>query len=1007
MSDFDELLDLAIEEETSPDYQSVAGKDRRGEVLETTLERWEEEDFVSFASAFRITGNQIKNPSEDQFNPPDLSSIGDEIRGLFGNLTSPPGGKVTEGIWPWNLFRKEIEDDTRDGLFPPQVLHLNQEDESCDERFRECEPLGERIELGVPALDQVEDFEPDDDRISEAFGEAHDGGGEEDGGGRYVERESWRWYAAFASVVGDYVRGQNSPDDFQPSKHLVYILGTRKEFARRPEADYGLIVGFTDEAGLEDEENLKEALNNVLAAWNILAVAPHIMEDARRIEFLEAAQRLTHTFKTYIDATALPAVKKNLRGGSINSEYGKEVTDAVKRISKLTAMMGFVARGSEGQLRSGTDFNDAYDIVKVVKDHFEDQLADKYKCDVSSDIEECKRCGQWVSRFYLRCALSEIITNIEGQETEDTDVEVKLTMEELVNSDGESTSNLKIRVENGMDNEEGDEEREVSGTGAVESFFKALGGGAEFYSTQNDRYVTEAWFNVDEWEERTKDSLKNKDAADGSIEDTGESSDAEVPEIEPRKAENIAFRVLLLDDELGARRNALSSLDEIDQDDEPAEDKWGKYERLLGEEEATFKVLYHMGLKLEVVLCRRLKKAREHLLGDGVHFDVCLADIDFKKDIGYLNRDEPVPRLGGLLFAIGLVDEPKTYTSIFTAKDDLLRDVPDYSYLREMKKHLGNLQFESEGSKEIDKSLKEAFRKWTKTVLLDELHPTPQSSIHVAEHLDSGRRDPRPLELEMERKGIGNTIPSETLYKLLGDSERKQVANMLSRSVCGHALVRQLFCDYAHNPGQRKKGFSDNEKLDVQEKFDDAWKRACKLYDIRNKEELEEELEKDKKESYYRRDLRNIFEAHKVTENGDKVTEELRLFALTEEPDDFWNNIRCAVEGYVVKEGSNAGVEVQSKRICEGNTEYGKQITFSGDRQDNMYLRQIGSGGSFQDVVNALNKTVSEIRLDGPEGSASITPDGKLHRLDESDRSEFVSLTITVRHLPAEEPEDE
>lgn len=993
MSDFGELLDIAIKKETSPQYRDEAGKDRRGVILEDTLKGWEEKDYVSFASAFRITGNQIKD--EDQFNPPDLPPKGHPVRKLFIKLTSSPGGQANEGIWPWNLFRKDIDDsgdETRGGLFPPQVLELNQEDESCEESLSECEPLGDKIELFAPKVDQVEGFTDEGfGEISKAFKDAYKEDGREKGD--CVKRESWRWYSAFASVVGDYIRRQNSPDDFQPSKHLVYILGTRKEFARRPEADYGLVVGFTERAELEDEENLKEALNSVLAAWNILAVAPHIMEDARRIELMEAAQRLTHTFKTYIDSTALPAVKKSLRRGSINPEYGKEVTDAVKRISKLTAMMGFVARGSEGQLRSGTDFNDDYNIVEAIKGHFEDQLADKYQCNVRSDIEEDKRWGQWVSQFYLRCALSEIITNIEGQETEDTDVEVELKMEELVNSDGESTSNLKIRVENGMDNEEGDEEREVSGSGAVESFFEALGGGAEFYPTENDRYVTEARFNKDEWEERIEDSREDKDASDGSIEDTGESSDTEVPEIEPPQAEDVAFRVLLLDDELGARGAALPSLNEIDQDGRPAEDKWGKYERILGEENVTFKALYHGDLELEVVLCRRLKKAREHLLGDEVHFDVCLADIDFKKDIGYRNRGEPVPKLGGLLFAMGLVGEPKTYTSIFTAKDDLLRDVPDYRYLRKMKSKLGNLKFESEGSKEIDKSIKKSFYKWTKDVLIDELNPTDMSCIQVVESFHELEKN-EVLELDKKRSGISNKVSSNMIKNIINNDEKiAEISNMLNESVCGHALVRLLFCKWAHN--QVEKAFEGNlDYQSDQRRFNEAWSRACKLYNIEDKVKIENKIRGSNGKDYYRHD--NIFELFDIQDYPYK----LRIYGLTEEPCKKWCRVRDTIEDYIIEDGSGGDVKIEVEK-----DQYGKEITFVGNRTGEEYLKgQLGEGGSLQDIPEWLNKTVSEIKVDGEAGAGVMTPNGTFSRLDDgSNDPDVVSLTLTVHHFPATE----
>ena len=460
----------------------------------------------------------------------------------------------------------------------------------------------------------------------------------------------------------------------------------------------------------------------------------------------------------------------------------------------------------------------------------------------------------------------------------------------------------------------------------------------------------------------------------------------------------IGFRVLVLDDQMFANELYPSLLMLKDEG-------WGKYKRTISiEPEINLECVYNSEIDLEVTICRSLEYAKNYMLD--MHFDICLVDIDFKRDPEYPRGNHP--KLGGLLFAIALVNKTKTCTSIFTALGEELRAYPDYSYLRQLaeKQVLGNLYFEEieQDQKQLEAILKKAFYNylfpekvhadsWCKKVL-PILKPTATSASACAQHLFSGD-EPGFLELQEPRDGMSNKISNELIRTLVPKDYRKEVAGLLLKTACGHALVRYLFCRLAHGINTEKavQGLLETKK---QKQFDRCFEEACQHFEIADSKEFRKKIIAGGKK-YYRVNLSEIFSHDEPA---------IFLYGLWENPDAAWQNLKNEIASLVVQKGTNAPIQIETWEIDQqgepvNGDGWGRVIKIWSNREGDDYRDQPNQGGTI-DQIKLLRK-VAALEVVGGEGTFNLS-EGRWIKEKKSD-SNLVFLRITAIHIPETENE--
>lgn len=493
-------------------------------ILEQALKKWEELDFISFATAFEIQGRMVV----DVFNriPPPGYHEGDAYldtrsrKRLEGRYTEfmelvkyPMTGR---GLWPWDMLRRETIGEA--GAFPPKVILLNQPDNSVkisEKDQKELCTYGENIILDKFIRPKYDDINLE--KLNTEFLNLKER--------QLLVEKSWRWFAVYPSVMAEEMRSMRGRN--RKSVLLIYLLGTRKEFATRPHNDYGLIVGLTDE--VVKRQKLSEAVDAIIFAWNMLAVSPHILEDGLKIAHLDAGRHTVHTVRTYMTVQALPTIKF-LVNKYIESEPAKElILGLTDEIATLPAMMSFVSRRPLDDMDKSTDtdglravdYSD-YNLVEVISEFFKDELEDKrsFVTEICNQIPQNyheklqEQENHWINELYLRSALSEVIANIEKNGIAESIVKILLSV--IENDDGEEL--LRIKVTNHVNSEkssvyEYDQQTSaIHGLKSLEAFFEALGGSAYGkLDSDGTTYSTVMDYNLTRWEKGINFLIKKEE----------------------------------------------------------------------------------------------------------------------------------------------------------------------------------------------------------------------------------------------------------------------------------------------------------------------------------------------------------------------------------------------------------------------------------------------------------------------------------------------------------------
>lgn len=504
-----------------------ADETRLKNILEQALRKWEEIDFVSFATAFEVQGRMMVNifnrliaPGnhiiDSQLDQENRQLLEKKFNQFMGLVRYPDTGK---GLWPWDIRRIETPGEV--GCFPPKIIYLNREEtpvQPSEKDRKEILKFGGDvwIDFNLPPLEtnniDINNFINEFSLINET---------------KLLIRESWKWFAVYPCILAEEIyelRGRN-----KKSSILVYLLGTRKEFAKRPQNDYGLIVGLTAE--VLQHQKLAEVVDAITFAWNMLAVSPHILDDGLKIAQLEAGRHIVHTVRTYINVEALPTIKFLARK-HIESEQAKElIIDVTNEIATLPAMMSFVSRRPLEHLDNSTDglrpvdFSE-YNLIESISEFFIEQLEERrgftieIACDIHPEYAQklCEDTNKWINELYLRSALSEVVANIEKNSIAGSKVKILLaTMEKIdrpaftvrdyPGQQSESEQIFRIKVTNKLNPKKAStyeydrQKSPIHGLKSLEAFFEALGGNAKGeLDPDGSTYSTIMDYNLTQWE---------------------------------------------------------------------------------------------------------------------------------------------------------------------------------------------------------------------------------------------------------------------------------------------------------------------------------------------------------------------------------------------------------------------------------------------------------------------------------------------------------------------------
>jgi len=489
-----------------------ADETRLKNILEQALRKWEEIDIVSFATAFEVQGRMMVNIL-NRLLAPGSHIIDSQLDGNTRQLVEKKFSQFMElvrypdmgkGFWPWDIRRIETPGEV--GCFPPKIIYLkrpenlgepSQKDRQETLKFGGDVWIEFNITPGETTNIDINNF------ISE-FSLINDQ--------KLLIQASWKWFAVYPCLLAEEIRqlrGRN-----KKSSILVYLLGTRKEFAKRPQNDYGLIVGLTAE--VLQHQKLAEVVDAITFAWNMLAVSPHILDDGLKIAQLEAGRHTVHTVRTYITVQALPIIKF-LVEQHIESDDAKElIIDLTNQIATLPAMMSFVSRRPLEHIDNSTDglrvvdFSE-YNLIESISDFFIEELEEKrgFVTEIYREIKQKlthklgKDQNKWVNELYLMSALSEVVSNIEKNSRIGSKVNILLTS--IENSEGAEFFRIKIinylNPQKASTYEYDRQKSPIHGLKSLEAFFEALGGHATGeLDPDGHTYSTIMDYNLTLWE---------------------------------------------------------------------------------------------------------------------------------------------------------------------------------------------------------------------------------------------------------------------------------------------------------------------------------------------------------------------------------------------------------------------------------------------------------------------------------------------------------------------------
>lgn len=741
------LLQIAVEAELTASVSSHADEKKHFEDrLKMTLHRWQMEvaSAITFATAFNIAGNDVR----DQVPSVDSAALENALyKDVFIPLVLPP----TQGSWPWNLMRGAARKDGKKGAFPPQLILIGKAESDSVSLGQD----GWNPPYKPPIYYPEPNLLPDTRELAQAVFEEAKKTYQND-----EDKASWYAYGVIPSLVADAFRGGNGAE-VRPTRGLVYLLGTRTEFASRSQVDdWGILVGLTKDARNAGTEPLKALLDAIVASWNLLAVAPFAMAQAQRISSLDMQRKATHVFKTNVQFL-LEDLDKGFRLGS---EWDG-LRPRVEKFLSLAQLSQFLANqglnnpnakepGYLRQIIKSDHINKReYDIIQSVKEMFEHSCA---TCGVGVSFEGSMPNAQfwrWVNIIYLQSIINEVVSNIvehsksnnhsascrlqidrgllhivvrnELQEHEAMQLLSKrriLSRDESVNKI--AGSELAAAISRQPDEGEllGDELS--TGEAAARAFFNCLGGGytgiVELFSNKI-YYSAKMSCNLDLWKTLV-DPLLTSDGtqkeSEGKLDDIAlglTNENLSQPQINTPINESVSLRVLLLDDLIGMLDRALTSLDWINKGPYIIKHYRRKFPLSPKDSAREFECvgIYSDNndfLGVEIVLCTKMSAAKDYLATE--HFDILLVDVDF-------STEEGAPTLGGLLFA--LIPRPDAIVRVMTAASGELRETSrDFEYLAALQeKTIGGVSIMrhlavdmDEDAKNLRKQLQMAFFDW-------------------------------------------------------------------------------------------------------------------------------------------------------------------------------------------------------------------------------------------------------------------------------------------------------
>jgi len=831
-----------------------------------------------------------------------------------------------------------------------------------------------------------------------------------------LNENSWKWYAEFPALLGDLVRTGS-----RVTKHLVYILGTRREFVIEGgrDRDFGLIVGLIK---MEDN-SLKLATNLILAAWNLVVVAEHIIEDADRIAALEAARSMSHTFRTFVESSALPTIRTIIRKANVENNVENEVAHRVLEIGCLAAFMGFVSRkGIYGERLRDIDIEPKYfNPFQMILDEFqqaknEEMVENHIELIVMSAPTDLKL--RFVNKLYLRAICHELIKNIRDYGKKE-DGKVKVTLN-FTHINENQRNDIQVKIVNPVDEPKQDNAGKVMdpvrGVISIRSMVEACGGSYNEEFSKNDKsWTTLLIFHLKLWTDKTSHIPTSPQKPDWTEFNTPLHSVYKIIAGEP--LDSPALRLLLLDDELAELRIAEKSVLNLGKPDD-----WIYYSRIINKR--SFFCLGNKRWQIELLLCKSVFHALDHLLKE--EFDICLIDVDFKTGDPERIRQE-IPSLGGILPALAFCRNPLIYLTIFTAKDSELRDDANYTFLREMANTgiLGNLEVEdssakASATKELSERIPDAIIQWMRHILPKRFPDAKDASLLVDAFLDESKSFNGSLKLQhpIEREaGLPYSLFGDLLTVRPQDVSRVitqkgvDIMRMLSVAACGHQLVRHTVCkighvnDYMQNccvsalfNGQKCQ--CGKQEQQTANEFTANIDAACKMFGVQRDilmNAIGYPLSGAKVKRHTRIDI-----AKTLGKNEDSHTV---LFGIFIDPEGWMKEFKKEVESLIGKSLEIKGKDYNDvgshvKPGCESESRT-RVITIQGQRDDKNYISD--TGGSISNLANGsivkLCKIASDVKLLGPGG----TFDMRSRKVVDQNISQKVCLQITVQHSRATE----
>ncbi len=977
------ILTVALDLELAKERKSFE------ERLNACLMAWSGLNFCTFATAFEIQGKSIRLDPNDSSSRPLIYGRLQEPKEItkrkfydfFTKLIGFP--ERSSGRWPWNIMRDQ-EKGKKSGIFPPKIITI-------------------KNSLPYPLWTDEEALNAE---LNESF--------QCISSNEILNENSWKWYAEFPALLGDLVRTGS-----RVTKHLVYILGTRREFVIEGgrDRDFGLIVGLTERV----DDSLKQATNLILAAWNLMVVAEHIIEDADRIAALEAARSMSHTFRTFVESSALPAVRTIIRKVNVENKVEDEVAHEILDIGCLAAFMGFVSR--KGILTSDVrpiDVEpDPYNPLQMILKEFkkaEDE--DVVNIPIKLVITEYPNNPniKFVNKIYLRAICHELIKNIRdhGKKEEDGKVHVTLNFS-TTNEDQEDIQIMIINpsIEPPKDKEE---RNPIRGLRSLKSMVEACGGKYDGRFFEDDKsWKTHLVFDSSIWSVKTQNISLLPPRSETTNLDITSYLGQRIKKDE--HLESPALRILLLDDELAEPKIAERSIINLGN---PVD--WICYTRKI--KECPFFCFGNKRWQIELLLCRSVFYARDYLINE--KFDICLIDVDF--NTGDPERgSQKIPSLGGILPALVYCRDPLTYLTIFTAKDSELRDDANYYFLREMSKTgtLGNLEIEDlsakvSATKELSVRIPEAIVCWMEKVLPKRFPDAKDASLLVDIFLDNEKpfdgslklKYPKEREVMLPYSLFGDllTVRPQDVSRVI-TQKGVDIMRMLSVAACGHQLVRHTVCkighvnDYMQNccvsalfNGQKCQ--CGKQEQQTANEFTVNIDAACKMFGVQRDilmNAIGYPLSGAKVKRHTRIDI-----AKTLGKNEDSHTV---LFGIFIDPEGWMKEFKKEVESLIGKSLEIKGKDYKElgshvKPGCESESRT-RVITIQGQRDDKNYISD--TGGSISNLANGsivkLCKIASDVKLLGPCG----TFDMRSRKVVDQNISQKVCLQITVQHSRATE----